>query len=470
MNESRWMVLALAGLLGACSSDEKTESGAPEGVTNTPWTVYGGGLEATRQSPDTTLSRDNVANLQLKWEVPLRRCTTTPAVDRGIVYFADWAGSVHAHRVATGQHVWSTRVGGFATDDSPLLMDGRLFIGDAGATLHSLDQKTGKLLWSTKLDPVGSSHLYSSPIGFDGKIYIGVASTELIAAKSDYEFRGSIARVDAVTGKIDWQTYVTENNEVSGAGCSVWSSFAIDANLRRGYIGVGQNYEKPVSPYSDSLISVNLDSGEIVWHRQFTAEDAFVIARPQGPDFDIGASPNLFTVNGRDLVGVGDKGGMFAVFDRVTGDPAWDPIRVSNGSATGGVMDSAAYHDGVLFVASNHITTSGIDDPKPSDVHVLMAINAADGTTKWEKQKQFLSVGGLTWANGLVFNMSTDGTLYAVDANNGDQLWSAVTGDVAAGGVSVADGMVFACNGFAFFKSILGGKPITGKMVAFGLP
>ncbi|HMJ13635.1 MAG TPA: PQQ-binding-like beta-propeller repeat protein, partial [Polyangiaceae bacterium] len=140
-------------------------------------------------------------------------------------------------------------------------------------------------------------------------------------------------------------------------------------------------------------------------------------------------------------------------------------------------MDSAAYANGVLYMASNEVV-SAIDDPQPTDKHVILAVQADTAKTLWKKEKPYSSVGGLAYANGLVFNIANDGTLYAVDAKNGEELWKdelsvIENGErkkvVAASGPSIAGGKLFACHGFAFFKT--GASPeVRGGLIAYGLP
>jgi hypothetical protein len=60
----------------------------------------------------------------------------------------------------------------------------------------------------------------------------------------------------------------------------------------------------------DSILAIDYELGSRVGSPQFPANDAFSIAE-SGPDFDVGASPNLFVVGAAELVGVGDKGGRF---------------------------------------------------------------------------------------------------------------------------------------------------------------
>ena len=114
--------------------------------TKAPWTLYGADLEATRSSPDTTISPKNVAKLERKWDRFLKRCTSTPAVQDGVVYYADWYGNAYASRARDGKELWSKKISTFAIDSSPLLMDGKVYFGDGGGDLSALDPKTGETL------------------------------------------------------------------------------------------------------------------------------------------------------------------------------------------------------------------------------------------------------------------------------------------------------------------------------------
>lgn len=465
-------ILCVASCL-ACSSGSSEPTAFVDNLPKTSWSSYGFDLPNTRASDDVTFSRDNVSQLVRKWEFPVKRCTANPAVVDGIVYFGDWAGVLYAKRAADGKDVFPPNrlTNGYAFDDSPTVAGDKIYIGDAASVLYAISRKTGKPVWSTKLDDHPSAHLFGSPVLVDGLVLTGIASQEVVSF-GPYSFHGSLAAVDAETGNIVWKKFVTGPDAGSGgAGVSVWSSFAVDQNRKLAFIGTGQGYETPVSQYSDSLMAVHYDTGEFAWWRQYTANDVFTTSKP-GLDYDIGMTPNLFSLpDGRDVVAVGDKGGRVAAFERETGNEAWNPnyVTVSPGSAVGGVMDSAAYHDGVLYGASNDGYTS-IDDPQPADHHEIFAMDAATGQFKWKKTMQGPSVGGVTWANGLVFNISTDGTVYALDADTGDQLWSDSMADIAAAGPTVAHGRLFACHGFAFFKTVTGGAKIQGGIVAYGLP
>jgi len=186
---------------------------------------------------------------------------------------------------------------------------------------------------------------------------------------------------------------------------------------------------------------------------------------PQGPDADIGAAPNLFTIDGRDVVGVGDKAGVYAALDRDDGEVVW-ATQLPTGSHLGGIMTTAAYHDGVLYLASNQWTNL-VDFHAPGNVSTTFALDAATGDIRWQRALPSTVFGALTYANGVVYQPTIDGIVYAFDADDGTTLWSDAPGADLGSGVSVNNGTVFVPYGFWFFAA-----PATpnGGVVAYALP
>lgn len=463
------LTMAGALLAVACGADDgSTEKQPPP---SSDWSRYGFDLAGTRASPETFLSPANVGGLREKWRVEMPGCTATPAIVDGIAYVGDWFGHAYAIEVATGRVLWDVVASDGAIDDSPLVAEGSVYLGDGIGNLIRLDQDTGAPIWKVELDTHQSAHIYSSPVIVDDILLIGVASLELVSPGTEFTFRGSLVGIDPQTGAELWRTYLTEDDATSGAGVSVWSSFSVDPERKLAFIGSGQTYEAPASPLSDSLVAVRYDTGAVAWHRQYTAGDVFTIFHGDGPDFDIGAAPTLFSAGGRDLVAVGDKGGSIAAFDRETGESAWGPVTLSQGSPQGGVMGPAAFAEGKLFVSSNEfrVADGSIDVPEAGDVHFVTALDAATGATVWQKERPYPSVGGMAWVNGLLLMTSDDGTLHAIDAATGEDAYSAALGNVAASGPSTSGGSVVVSYGFSFFKTGAGGI-IDGGLVAYGLP
>src|SRR4030095_3311437 len=172
----------------------------------------------------------------------------------------------------------------------------------------------------------------ASPVVADGLVVQGVASGEVTFPQEDYTFRGSIGAWDAETGEEVWRMEMTPGDETvggarggwragpgeevggmerppgdepGGAGVGIWSTPAVDTERGLLFVGTGNTYEEPTAPLSDSLVAIDLASGDLAWSRQFTNPDVFSAGNPSGSDADIGAAPHLCTTGAQDPVGAG---------------------------------------------------------------------------------------------------------------------------------------------------------------------
>src|SRR5262249_26781309 len=326
-----------------------------------------------------------------------------------------------------------------------------------------------EILWTATLDTQPMLSIDSSPALAGNTIVIGIASFEQVIRKADYTFRGSIVGLDADTGQERWRVYTTQNDATAGAGVSVWSSAAVDRRRKLVFIGTGQTYEQPASPRGDSLIAIHYETGDVAWVHQFTAGDVFTVAGGgPGPDADVGASPNLFSIGGRDVVGVGQKSGVYHVLDRSTGDVVWE-TRLTSGSPLGGIMVTAAVHRGVIYVNSNKwrvfgFVTTGVNSPL--DTSSTFALDARTGKILWETPMPAPMFGAMTYANGVVYHGTIDGTVHALAAADGRELWTDAPGGGVAGGFSISRGTLYVGRGFWFAA-----PPATpnGGLVAYAL-
>ncbi len=482
------LVIALsAASLGACtSSSGESGNGEPavDPSADANWYVFGHDYHNTRaNTAETTIGVDNVADLELSWELISVQSTSTPAVVDDVVYFADWSGQLYARDVEDGSEVWTTQLAG-GTTASPAVTEDSVYLGGGDAILFRVDRATGEEVWAVQLDDHPQANLTGSPVPVDDIVIIGVSSGEVgnTDPTYDYTFRGSIVAVDAENGAEAWRVYVAEiedpdTGEVSGAGVSVWSTPAIDVERNMMFIGTGQAYEEPAGPRSDSLVAIDYITGELLWVRQFTPDDVYTLFQPvpQGPDADIGAAPNLFTIDGRDVVGVGDKAGVYAALDRDTGEEVW-ATHLGPGSHLGGVMTAAAYADGLIFLAQNafprgfdteNVVIPDFNDPEnTSDV---IALDAATGDELWRVSIESPSIGGFQYANGVVYAAHTLGKLRAFDAQTGDVLWDDQVGFSQASGTAVSNGRLFVTHGFQFLQIIQAVPGMEGGIRVYGL-
>lgn len=449
--------LALAAGVAGCSDDTgSADAGRDDAgtATTTEWPTVGGNLANTRAVRDSGVGPDDVADLAPAWELSdVRGVTSTPVVDGGVVYIGDWTGHVRALDAATGDEQWahdldSNYVGGAVAIDAD-----HVYVGTFDARVVALDRTTGEPVWEADADPHPKAVVFGSPVVADDLVVTGVGSFEVFVPGDPPTFRGTVVAFDAATGDEAWRFHATDEAAGEGAGVSVWSSPAIDRDRGVLYVGTGQAYSPPAPARSDSLVALDLATGEEVWHRQFTEGDVWSVAETSGKDADVGAMPNLFTVDGTDAVGVGDKAGTYRALDRDSGDILWE-APLTPGGLQGGVMASAAVAGGVVYVTSN-------DSSQDAD---LIALDADTGDEMWRVGVEAHVTGPVTWADGILYVSDDSGRIAAYDAGDGARLWAHEVTFPAAGGITVVDGTVYA--GWGWWLS--GAPPdADGGLIAF---
>jgi len=463
-----------AALAGACGDDRGADDGAGSG-----WTSFGRDQAHSRSNPaESEITVETVGSLELAWEVDAPGVTSTPIVHEGVVYWSDWSGGIHASDLADGAMRWSVEYPEgekSGSSGTPTLLDGALYVVTRAGTVMRLDAANGDIAWETSIEAGDHILVYSSPTVVDGLLIIGVCgngssqdgvSLDLAILET---FHGSVQAFDTETGAQRWafDTTLFEGQQY-GPGVGVWSTATVDTERGIAYIGTGNGYDAPVSPLSDSLLALDYRTGEYVWHTQYTADDAFRRGVPDtGPDADVGAAPNLFEIDGRAVVGVGDKGGVYRVHDRQDGELVWEKS-IRPGYFIGGIMAPAALHDGTLYVASNN----GADNTS----NYTFALDASTGDRLWQVSTfGTRGFGAPTYAGGVVYggdSGTSEGgtvpdasTMYAFDAADGSELWSEQLPGGRGGGITVVDGTLLVGHGYHF--QVPSAMPVVGGLRAY---
>ncbi|HEV2361321.1 MAG TPA: PQQ-binding-like beta-propeller repeat protein, partial [Acidimicrobiales bacterium] len=320
------------------------------------WTSYRHDLSNTGEDPSSAVNAGDVAGVSVAWRKSgLTGVTSTPVVSNGVVYFGTEQGNEMAVDLSTGHTLWSVPVGGLVVG-SPTIVGTAEYVG-SGNILYRLDAATGAVVWKATTNPSKFAQINASPVVVANLVIEGTAQYEEIAGKPPLEFKGSIGAFDATTGKQVWNFVTTPADKTSGAGIGIWSTPAIDTGLGLLYVGTGQNIAQPPGKYEDSLLAINYQTGKLAWWSQFTTPDVFGVGNFTGKDADVGASPNLFSCHGEEIVGVGQKNGVYHALDAKTGETLWNTV-LTHGSPFGGALGSAAFIDGRIIASSN------IGDPK----------------------------------------------------------------------------------------------------------
>jgi len=493
------------------------------------WSSSGNGLSNTRSQPGEQLISPRTApNLTVKWTFQTKGDVwTTPAVDETTVYAPDSQGNLYALERDTGKQRWVrtiTEYTGAAKDfarTTPAIDGDALFLGDqggrsgdAGATVFAVDKRTGDKLWATQVDAHPAAIITQSPVVHGGRVYVGVSSYEEFRAPGAYQccsFRGSVLALDRDTGEILWRTYMTPGEETPGyTGVAVWGSTpVVDAARGSLYVTTGNNYTVPTAVldcqslptpeeivactkevpgaeqnYFDAVLSLDLDTGKVKWAHRAADFDPFTGAcfipgttectKPFGKDTDFGQGAILYTVRDgartRQLLGAGQKSGVFWALDPDSGEVVWK-TQVGPGGLYGGLEWGSAYDQARIYtaVANSDSQPWTLPSGEVARSGLWAGLDAANGKILWQTRGQpavtSSNRGAVSTANGVVFGgtFEAKGRMYAVDATTGATLWSFECGGSVNAAPAIVDGTVYWGSGYSTLGAGTGGK----KLYAF---
>jgi polyvinyl alcohol dehydrogenase (cytochrome) len=490
------------------------------------WKNWGGNIFNSHSNPfEEKLSPASVSNLTTKWTFTTGGdVSATPTVENGFVYFPDWGGNLFKLDTTNGKQIWVHKISeytGIATSlsrNSPTIVGNLLIFGDqASATLIAVNKESGDIVWKTLIDPLSTAIITSSPVEFDGRIYVGTSSNEETLAASDpklvLSFRARVACLDAQSGKILWQTFMAPEGYT---GCAVWgSSFPIDLKRHSLYVTTGNNYSIPkeaetcvahasnvvqqlkcLEPddFVEAVVSLDLYTGKVNWVNRVKGADTWLLSclfanptglpcpDPNSSDFDFGSGANLYTINkdgqNIDYLGAGEKNGIYWALDPDNGRVRWATL-VGPGGFLGGIQWGSATDGKRIYVAianSLNITYRLAPDGKQSaNGGSWAALDAATGEMLWQIPETGESParpgfaaeasGQVTTANGVVYAGSLAGDMLAIEAETGKVLWKFASGASVVCGPSVVNGTLFWGSGYRRGHSI-GGNTV----YAFALP
>jgi len=492
------------------------------------WLTYSGNLAGWRYSPLTQIAPGNVRNLELQWAFQTRapaeaneKFEATPLVVDGVMYTVLAPNHVVALDAATGRMFWLyspvisplARVCCGRVNRGLAILGDTLFMGTIDGHLIALDAKTGKPVWDKAVvDPALGYSFTLAPLIVKDKVIVGPAGGE-------YGIRGFVAAFEAATGREVWRFNTIPEPGQPGhetwedparaawktGGGPVWVTGSYDPQLNLTYWGTGNpgpDWNGDPRPgdnlYTDSVIALDADTGQLEWHYQFTPHDEF--------DFDSTQVPVLVDMpwqgQPRKLMLWANRNGFWYVLDRESGeflqgkpftkvnwangfDAKGRPNKVlastaegtlvypNNQGATNWYPPSYSPRTGLFYIPSWMDTFStyfkapveyvpgrqyvgrfptmsfpairpavgNLNQRPPEDGYgAIQAFDPKTGERKWEfKMVDVTDSGVLTTASDLVFAGGREGYFFALDARTGEQLWRAtVGGQVSAGAMSYA--------------------------------
>ncbi|MBI2422433.1 MAG: PQQ-binding-like beta-propeller repeat protein [Candidatus Hydrogenedentes bacterium] len=368
--------MGVAGKLWASSLTLLVAAVGWAGSDGTSWPTYNGDLGSTKYAPLDQINKDNVSQLTLAWQwdspenalaAKDRRLMTfaheaTPLMADGVLYTLTSHCVAAAMDAATGETQWtydpeSYKAGrptnlGFLARGLAYWTDGsvkRLFVPTGDSRLIAVDAVSGKPVpefgVNGEIDltqglrrPIARNDytVNSPPIVCRDVVVVGSA---IFDGPSYMEMPpGDVRGFDARTGALKW-TFQTvpqpgefgnetwENGSWQYTGnTNVWTLMSADDALGFVYLPTGTptndwygGHRHGDGLFGESLVCLNVETGERVWHFQHVHHGVW--------DYDLPAAPVLadIVVDGtpRKALAQITKQGFCWMLDRVTGEPIW---------------------------------------------------------------------------------------------------------------------------------------------------
>jgi alcohol dehydrogenase (cytochrome c) len=300
------------------------------------WLMYRRNYQGWSHSPLTQVTAGNVKGLQLQWSWAMNEggaSEVTPIVHDGIMFLSNVANTVQALDAKTGELIWENRIGpapvrAYGATRSLALYGDKVFVPTTDAKLYGLDAKTGKIVWSTVIEDAKEGYSNTGgAIAIHGKILVGLTYCNRYQTKHCF-----ISAYDAETGKVAWRfKTIALKGEPGGEtwnnlpdefrqGAETWIAGTYDPELNTTYWGTAQS--KPWARvsrasgsgstlYANATLALDPDTGKLKW----------AYTHAPGENFDLDEVFERVLVDhgdSKDVLTIG-KVGVLWKLNRVTG-------------------------------------------------------------------------------------------------------------------------------------------------------
>ena len=468
--------------------------------------TYGMGYHQQRYSPLKEINKQTVKRLVPVWNLSLDNNwgeQAQPIVYNGVMYVTNARATV-AIDVATGKQIWKQALDWppetprvvccGVSNKGAAIYNGKVFRTTLDAHVIAYDAKDGKELWKSKAAEWKEGFsLTVAPLIANGVLVTGISGAE-------FGIRGFIDGWDPETGKHLWRrftipargekgndTWPQNNNAWEIGGGSSWITGSYDPELNLMYWGIGNpapwasQSRDGDNLYTSSVLAMRPATGEIVWHYQFTPNDAYdydACWELINADIDVGGQKRkvimqlnrngflyvIDRINGKLLAANAfEKVNWASHVDNETGRPVETDIAKSirAGNATEhwpstrggknwphaafdpqtGLLYANTLHEGRMYkhleikphvVGQRYQFIENLPLPRAADEPLghMEAIDPLTAQKKWRTPLMDFHIWSamLTTGGGLLFTGKETGEFIAVDADTGKVVWQFQTG------------------------------------------
>ncbi len=343
----------------------------------------------------------------------------------------------------------------------------------ASTGLNAFDPTSGALMWRY-LTPCN----VSAPVVASGTVYVSACATlYAVSANSpsllwSHLFPSGISNPPVFAYGI---VYVTTNDNTLTAlnattGATLWSFQDPDGGFKQILVGDdGEIFALVSPPYNGHLLALSTSTGALLWQDTFNNDWIGSMAYANGIVY-AGTTLSFCTTV---------PCGALQAFDAAKGYQIWSQSiwnfltpTVANGVIYvpgGGTLNAYDANVGTPLwyanvssanIANSPVVANGTIYMGLSDGHVA-AINANDGSPKW----QYLTGGNVQSSplvvNGVVYAGSGDTYAYALDANAGTLLWHTATAAGISSSPALASAHLAVKSPSMVARAAPGGEPAT---------
>jgi alcohol dehydrogenase (cytochrome c) len=309
------------------------------------WLSYSGNYAGHRYSPLSQINRSNVRYLQLKWSYhPLyakngnaqSKMENTPLVVDGIMYTGTALEAVALDAI-TGREYWKLSrpldpkayYNAYEVNKGMAIAGDTLFWATVDCHLLAIDVRTGRVIWDKVLADFRKGYQYNvAPLVVRNMVLLGPATNEAGAncwvSAYDIKTGNELWRFNTAPISADDPAAKTWTGDSwKHGGSPIWNAGSYDPDTNLSFWGTGNpnpgwngDTRTPADNlYSNSVIALDVDTGKLKWHYQFTPGDEY--------DWDSTQVPVLVDMEWqgrpRKLMLWANRNGFFYALDRVTG-------------------------------------------------------------------------------------------------------------------------------------------------------